>query len=82
MSATLEPGAVVAPAQAAGRSRVRELVSLLLVWCVTGAWVWARLDQGWIPHDDGAFAQSAARVLDGELPHRDFVELYTGGLTF
>ena len=35
-----------------------------------------------MPHDDGSFAQSAHRVLQGELPHRDFAELYTGGLTF
>jgi hypothetical protein len=41
-----------------------------------------RLSQGWVPHDDGSFAQSAQRVLDGELPHREFAELYTGGLTF
>jgi hypothetical protein len=38
--------------------------------------------RGWVPHDDGAFAQSAERVLNGELPHRDFDELYTAGLTF
>jgi hypothetical protein len=41
-----------------------------------------RLNQGWVPHDEGTLAQSAQRVLDGELPHRDFAELYTGGLTF
>lgn len=40
------------------------------------------LGQGWVPHDEGAVAQSAQRVLAGELPHRDFAELYTGGLTF
>lgn len=37
---------------------------------------------GWIPHDEGVIGQSAERVLLGELPHRDFVELYTGGLSF
>jgi 4-amino-4-deoxy-L-arabinose transferase-like glycosyltransferase len=44
--------------------------------------MWLRLDQGWVAHDDGAFAQMATRVLDGELPHREFVDLYTGGMTF
>ncbi len=38
--------------------------------------------RGWIPHDQGILAQSALRVLQGELPHRDFDELYTGGLSY
>lgn len=38
--------------------------------------------RGWIPHDEGLLAQSAERVLAGELPHRDFDESYTGGLTY
>jgi hypothetical protein len=63
-------------------SRRQEHVGLLLVWLVASAWVWARLDQGWVAHDDGGFAQSATRVLDGQLPHREFAELYTGGMTF
>jgi hypothetical protein len=33
-------------------------------------------------HDDGSMALSAQRVLHGELPHRDFAELYTGGLAY
>lgn len=36
--------------------------------------------RGWIPHDEGLLAQTAERVLDGELPHRDFDDCYTGGL--
>ncbi|GMV06832.1 MAG: hypothetical protein AMXMBFR53_31070 [Gemmatimonadota bacterium] len=32
----------------------------------------------WIPLDDGTLAQSAERVLAGELPHRDFRDPYTG----
>src|SRR5206468_3004365 len=31
---------------------------------------------------DGAMAQSAERFLQGQLPHRDFDEIYTGGLTW
>ena len=41
-----------------------------------------RLDQGWWHHDDGSFAHSAERVLAGDLPNRDFADLYTGLLTF
>jgi hypothetical protein len=40
------------------------------------------LRRGWIPFDDGALAQSAERVLRGELPHRDFDDVYTGGLAY
>ena len=41
-----------------------------------------RLHQGWFTNDDGAFAHAAERVLQGELPHRDFADLYTGLLSF
>ncbi len=45
------------------------------------ALVWPGLDRGWYPHDEGQIGQSALRVLAGELPHRDFTEAYTGGLS-
>ncbi|HEY7684872.1 MAG TPA: glycosyltransferase family 39 protein, partial [Gemmatimonadales bacterium] len=57
-------------------------IVLGLVWIVSAAYVWHGLDRGWIPHDEGTLAQSAERVLDGELPHRDFDEVYTGALSF
>jgi hypothetical protein len=44
-------------------------------------YVWGGLDRGWIPHDEGQLGQSAERTLLGELPHRDFDDMYTGGLT-
>lgn len=57
------------------------------------AWVWpvaaallAALDLrghifvGWIPHDEGALAMGAALVRAGAWPHRDFSDIYTGGL--
>ncbi len=34
------------------------------------------------PYDDGLMAQMAERVLNGETPHVDFAETYSGGLTF
>jgi hypothetical protein len=40
------------------------------------------LKRGWVPADEGFLAQSAERVLHGELPHREYSEGYTGGLTF
>ena len=38
--------------------------------------------RGWIPHDEGMLGQSAVRVLQGDLPHLDYEEAYTGGLTY
>lgn len=38
-------------------------------------------DRGWIPHDEGTLAHAAERVLQGELPHRDFDDPYSGGLS-
>jgi hypothetical protein len=55
---------------------------LLGVLLVSAAYVWWHLGRGWIPIDDGPVAHTAERVLHGELPHRDFDELYTGGLAF
>jgi len=55
---------------------------LLVIWCFGAAYAGAYLKRGWVPHDEGAFAQSADRVLRGELPHRDYTEIYTGGLAF
>jgi hypothetical protein len=48
---------------------------------VAGVYAFANLNRGWVPHDEGQFGQAAERVLAGELPHRDFDEMYTGGLT-
>ena len=55
------------------------LVGVMLLSAVYVAW---HLGRGWIAHDEGALGQSAERLLLGELPHRDFDELYTGGLTW
>ncbi|MFZ3266713.1 MAG: hypothetical protein WA172_22100 [Terriglobales bacterium] len=59
---------------------VRWLV-LGAVWIIAGVYVGFHLGSGWVPADDGTLAQSALRVLQGQLPHRDFAEIYTGGLS-
>ena len=46
------------------------------------AFLWIFLGIGWLPWDDGMLGQMAVRVLGGEMPHRDFVDPYTGLLTF
>src|SRR4051812_41736536 len=55
---------------------------LVLVLLFSATYAGFYLKRGWVPHDEGAFAMSAERILHGELPHRDFVEIYTGGLAF
>jgi len=54
----------------------------LAVWLLSAAAMAAYLRRGWFPHDEGTLAQAAMRVLHGELPHRDFIDVYTGGLAF
>ncbi len=49
------------------------------VWAVSAVLGYALLYRGWIPHDAGVLGHAAERVLAGELPHRDFVDVYTGG---
>ncbi|HUB28036.1 MAG TPA: hypothetical protein VL967_00005, partial [Terracidiphilus sp.] len=61
---------------------------LMMRWVVLGAvlliaglYVGPRIGKGWVPADDGTLGQSAVRVLQGQLPHRDYAEIYTGGLS-
>jgi hypothetical protein len=55
---------------------------LFAVVAISLAYVGWWLDRDWIPWDDGALAHAAERVLQGELPHRDFDDIYTGGLAY
>lgn len=71
--------AVVRPAC---RRRDRHLAVLLAVWLVGAAYLSFFAFRGWVSQDDGALAQSAERVMAGELPHHDFEDVYTGGLAF
>jgi dolichyl-phosphate-mannose-protein mannosyltransferase len=38
--------------------------------------------RGWVTHDEGMLGQSAERVLHGGIPHIDYEEMYTGGLSW
>ena len=51
-----------------------------LLWGGALTYVLSFLDRGWLPSDEGTLAQAAERVLLGELPHRDFDGMYSGGL--
>jgi len=55
---------------------------LAAVLVVAGVYSGLHTFTRWIPHDEGVLAQMAERALSGELPHADFDETYSGGLTF
>ena len=55
---------------------------LAVVWAICGVYMASCLTRGWIPHDSGMLAESAEWVLHGRVPYRDFVEVYTGGLSY
>lgn len=62
--------------------RERRSARLALASLLVLAWLLVRnrLYTSWVPTDEGVIGQGAMRVLHGELPHRDFVALWSGGL--
>jgi Dolichyl-phosphate-mannose-protein mannosyltransferase len=54
----------------------------LLVWLMCGVYTGINVNKGWDPSDEGTLGQSAERVLNGEIPHKDFDDPYTGGLAY
>src|SRR6266436_4345911 len=54
----------------------------LIVWLSSVAYMACNLNRGWAPEDEGILGQAAERVLHGEMPHRDFNDPYTGGLSY
>ncbi len=55
---------------------------LALVLLLSALYMALELKRGWVPSDEGTLAESAEHVLRGELPHRDYHEVYTGGLSY
>lgn len=66
----------------AAQGWLQRLMVLAVVLAVAGLYAGFHIGRGWAPSDDGALSQSALRVMQGQLPHRDFAEIYTGGLSF
>jgi hypothetical protein len=56
------------------------LLALVLTWLVSACVVLRHRNDGFYDVDEGMLGESAIRVVQGELPHRDFVDVYTGGL--
>lgn len=63
-------------------SRLLRYWPLLVVWIGLSIYLVYCSPYAWIPHDEGVLGHSAERVLNGELPHRDFADTYTGGLAW
>ena len=61
-------------------AKFSDRVAALAATLLASVGVWPLLRIGWVPSDEGTLAQSALRVYQGQLPHRDFAEIYTGGL--
>jgi hypothetical protein len=63
------------------RSRLAPaLAAHVLVLAVGIVPLWSAHLFGWIAADEGYLASTAARVADGEVPHRDFVDRFPGAL--
>lgn len=62
-------------------SRPARAILFVLVWAASAWFISDRIYRGWGPPDEGLLGQTAERFLGGEVPHRDFDDLYTGGLT-
>jgi hypothetical protein len=60
----------------------RHRVWAALLVAIAIAYLIPFVPRGWVPHDEGMLGQSADRVLHGALPHVDYEEPYTGGLTY
>ena len=59
------------------RGHAAGVLLVLLSFVYLGTFV----PRGWIPHDEGTLGQSAVIVLEGGVPHVDYDDPYTGGLS-
>jgi hypothetical protein len=61
--------------------RHRDEIAGWLMVAASLVYLWTFVPRGWVPHDEGMLGQSAERVLLGHMPHVDYEEPYTGGLS-
>ena len=74
-------GAREPAAPAIAQRSILHWLALIAVVAIAGVYVGVHISSGWVPADDGILGESALRVMQGQLPHRDFAEIYTGGLS-
>jgi hypothetical protein len=79
----MTPGDLAVSPEQASRQQAtpRSWAMMAGVWMACVAYLATRVNRDWTPHDEGLLAQSAERLLAGQLPHRDFGDAYTGLLT-
>jgi hypothetical protein len=79
----MTPAIAAVPESAARRpsAPARSWAVMAGVWIACVAYLASGVNRDWTPHDEGLLAQSAERLLAGQLPHRDFGDAYTGLLT-
>lgn len=63
------------------KKTVHPFIIFVMVMAVSFSYLCLFVNRGWIPPDEGVLGQQAVRWMAGELPHRDFHEVYSGGLT-
>jgi len=59
------------------RQLERATISLLFLACLAYLWVFRRFTS--LEPDEGILLQGASRILDGQIPYRDFFSFYTPG---
>ncbi|MGZ3739871.1 MAG: hypothetical protein ACXVB9_10895, partial [Bdellovibrionota bacterium] len=64
------------------KNREQNIKYGLLATIITFAYCSYFAFHGWLPYDEGMLGQMAERVMQGQVPHRDFDEVYTGGLNW
>ena len=70
------------PVRSEASARRLRLLVIVLAWALCAVYGAIHLDHRWLPHDEGTIAHAADRVAAGELPHADYDEVYTGGLSY
>lgn len=81
LTAAVDDGFVVSHRRVFRETRYGWVV-LALVWTASAAYMAAYLRHGWVPVDAGSLGEMADRILRGQVPFRDFGEIYTGGLAY
>ncbi len=64
------------------RNARKLLLVLALAVLASALYMGFGLNRGWGYSDDGTLGQTAERTMHGEMPHRDFHDVYTGGLAY
>ncbi len=76
------PAAAASARQASPVLRAVERRLPLIVVILAAVLLASEINQGWVPFDEGALGQAAERILAGQVPHRDYDDIYTGGLAY